>query len=118
MLCAPAGAIRLRPVSTWTTVTHEVQHAGVQRFASPVRAGAGLMSGVLPPAVIASALQVYRESGTYAAAARAVGVEESSVRKALRRHTAPERSRRPELPTVVSPWWTCSPSPSRWTTTR
>jgi len=49
------------------------------------------MSGVLPPAVVASALQVYRESGTYAAAARAVGVEESTVRKALRRHSAPER---------------------------
>lgn len=49
------------------------------------------MSGVLPPAVIASALAVYRESGTYAGAARAVGCEESTVRKALRRHTAPER---------------------------
>ena len=49
------------------------------------------MSGVLPPAVIASALQVYRSQGTFAAAARAVGCEESSVRKALRRHTAPER---------------------------
>lgn len=49
------------------------------------------MSGVLPPAVIASALAVYRESGTYASAARAVGCDESTVRKALRRHTAPER---------------------------
>lgn len=49
------------------------------------------MSGVLPPAVIASALAVYRESGTYASAARAVGCDESTVRKALRRHSAPER---------------------------
>lgn len=49
------------------------------------------MSGVLPPAVIASALQVYRAQGTYASAARAVGCDESTVRKALRRHTAPER---------------------------
>ena len=49
------------------------------------------MSGVLPPAVIASALQVYRSQGTYASAARAVGCDESTVRKALRRHTAPER---------------------------
>ena len=49
------------------------------------------MSGVLTPAVVATALTVYRESGTYASAARAVGCEESTVRKALRRHTAPER---------------------------
>lgn len=49
------------------------------------------MSGVLSPAVVASALTVYRESGTFAAAARAVGCDESTVRKALRRHTAPER---------------------------
>jgi len=49
------------------------------------------VSGVLPPAVIASALQVYRSQGTYASAARAVGCDESTVRKALRRHTAPER---------------------------
>jgi hypothetical protein len=49
------------------------------------------VSGVLPPAVIASALQVYRAQGTYASAARAVGCDESTVRKALRRHTAPER---------------------------
>lgn len=49
------------------------------------------MSGVLSPAVVASALTVYRESGTYASAARAVGCDESTVRKALRRHTAPER---------------------------
>jgi hypothetical protein len=41
--------------------------------------------------VIASALQVYRAQGTYASAARAVGCDESTVRKALRRHTAPER---------------------------
>ena len=49
------------------------------------------MSGVLPPAVIASALVAYRAQGTYASAARAVGCDESTVRKALRRHTAPER---------------------------
>ena len=49
------------------------------------------MSGVLTPAVIASALEIYRSTGTFAGAARAVGVEESTVRKALRRHTAPER---------------------------
>jgi hypothetical protein len=49
------------------------------------------VSGVLPPAVIASALVAYRAQGTYASAARAVGCDESTVRKALRRHTAPER---------------------------
>jgi len=49
------------------------------------------VSGVLPPAVIASALVAYRSQGTYASAARAVGCDESTVRKALRRHTAPER---------------------------
>jgi len=49
------------------------------------------VSGVLSPAVIASALVAYRAQGTYASAARAVGCDESTVRKALRRHTAPER---------------------------
>lgn len=46
----------------------------------------------LSPADLSTALAVYTEAGTYAAAARAVGRDESTVRKALRRHTAPERA--------------------------
>lgn len=46
---------------------------------------------LLAPAELSKALAVYREAGTYAAAARAVDRDESTVRKALRRHTAPER---------------------------
>ena len=46
----------------------------------------------LSPGDLSTALAVYTEAGTYAAAARAVGRDESTVRKALRRHTAPERA--------------------------
>ena len=46
----------------------------------------------LSPADLSTALAVYVEAGSYAAAARAVGRDESTVRKALRRHTAPERA--------------------------
>lgn len=46
----------------------------------------------LSPADLSTALQVYRETGTYAAAARALGRDESTVRKALRRHAAPDRA--------------------------
>lgn len=52
------------------------------------------MSGHTPlaPDELAQALVVYREQGTYTAAAVAVGRDASTVRKALRRHTAPERA--------------------------
>lgn len=46
----------------------------------------------LSPADLSTALAVYTEAGSYAAAARAVGRDESTVRKALRRHAAPERA--------------------------
>jgi hypothetical protein len=46
----------------------------------------------LSPADLSTALAVYVEAGSYAAAARAVGRDESTVRKALRRHSAPERA--------------------------
>ena len=46
----------------------------------------------LSPGDLSTALAVYTEAGTYAAAARAVGRDESTVRKALRRHAAPERT--------------------------
>ena len=49
-------------------------------------------SSPLAPGELARALSAYRETGTYAAAARAIGREESTVRKALRRHHAPERT--------------------------
>ena len=52
------------------------------------------MSGHAPlaPDELAQALTVYRERGTYAAAAAAVGRDPSTIRKALRRHEAPERA--------------------------
>ncbi len=52
------------------------------------------MSGHAPlaPDELAQALTVYRERGTYAAAAAAVGRDASTIRKALRRHEAPERA--------------------------
>lgn len=52
------------------------------------------MSGHAPlaPDELAQALMVYRERGTYAAAAAAVGRDASTIRKALRRHEAPERA--------------------------
>lgn len=46
----------------------------------------------LSPADLSTALAVYTEAGTFAAAARAIGREESTTRKALRRHMAPERA--------------------------
>jgi len=46
----------------------------------------------LSPGDLSTALAVYVEAGSYAAAARAVGRDESTVRKALRRHAAPERA--------------------------
>jgi hypothetical protein len=46
----------------------------------------------LSPAELSTALAVYVEAGSYAAAARAIGREESTTRKALRRHMAPERA--------------------------
>ena len=46
----------------------------------------------LSPGDLSTALAVYTEAGSYAAAARAVGRDESTVRKALRRHSAPERA--------------------------
>jgi hypothetical protein len=46
----------------------------------------------LAPDELAQALTVYRERGTYAAAAAAVGRDPSTIRKALRRHEAPERA--------------------------
>lgn len=46
----------------------------------------------LAPAELSQALTVYREAGTYRAAAAAIGRDESTVRKALRRHAAPERA--------------------------
>jgi hypothetical protein len=46
----------------------------------------------LAPDELAQALTVYRERGTYAAAAAAVGRDASTIRKALRRHEAPERA--------------------------
>ena len=46
----------------------------------------------LAPAELSTALTVYREAGTYRAAAAAIGRDESTVRKALRRHAAPERA--------------------------
>ena len=46
----------------------------------------------LSPGDLSAALAVYVEAGSYAAAARAVGRAESTVRKALRRHAAPERA--------------------------
>ncbi len=51
------------------------------------------MTGRTPmtPADLATALDVYRSTGTWAAAARAVGRDESTVRRALRRD-APTRS--------------------------
>jgi hypothetical protein len=45
----------------------------------------------MTPADLATALDVYRSTGTWAAAARAVGRDESTVRRALRRD-APTRS--------------------------
>lgn len=50
------------------------------------------MSEPLTPTELAEALVVHRREGTYAAAARAIGRDESTVRKALRRHHAPERA--------------------------
>ena len=46
----------------------------------------------LSPGDLSTALAVYVDAGSYAAAARAVGRDESTVRKALRRHAAPERA--------------------------
>lgn len=46
----------------------------------------------ITPADLSHALDVYRTEGTYAAAARAIGRDESTVRKALRRHAAPARA--------------------------
>lgn len=46
----------------------------------------------LSPAELDAALTVYRSEGTYAAAARAVERDESTVRKALRRALAPEQA--------------------------
>jgi len=46
----------------------------------------------LTPTDLSHALDVYRSEGTYAAAARAIGRDESTVRKALRRHAAPARA--------------------------
>lgn len=51
------------------------------------------MSGhPLAPGELARALEAYRATGTYRAAAAAIGRDESTVRKALRRHLAPERA--------------------------
>ncbi len=51
------------------------------------------MSGApLSPADLSTALETYRETGNYSAAARAVDRDESTVRRALRRHAAPERA--------------------------
>ena len=49
------------------------------------------MATPLTPDETAHALAVYRDTGTFAAAALAVGRDRSTVRKALRRHVAPER---------------------------
>ena len=51
-----------------------------------------MSSSPLSPAELSTALAVYTEAGTYAAAARAIGRDESTTRKALRRHAAPERA--------------------------
>ena len=52
------------------------------------------MSGHTPlsPGELARALEAYRATGTYRAAAAAIERDESTVRKALRRHLAPERA--------------------------
>lgn len=46
----------------------------------------------LTPVELARAMAAYRASGTFAAAARAIGRDETGVRRALRRHLAPARS--------------------------
>lgn len=50
--------------------------------------------GALPlsPSELARATDAYMEAGSFAAAARAIDRDESTVRKALRRHAAPERA--------------------------
>jgi hypothetical protein len=50
------------------------------------------MTSALTPADLATAQKVYRAEGTFAAAARAIGREESTVRKAMRRHGASDRA--------------------------
>jgi len=47
----------------------------------------------LSPGELSQALEVYRSTGTYRGAALAIGRDESTVRKALRRHHAPDRAR-------------------------
>lgn len=48
--------------------------------------------GPLTPSELASASEAYRRSGTYAEAARVIGRDESTVRRALARAGAPERA--------------------------
>lgn len=48
--------------------------------------------GPLTPSELARASEAYRRSGTYAAAARVIGRDESTVRRALARAGAPERA--------------------------
>ena len=50
------------------------------------------MATPLNPEELGRALAAYRASGTFAAAARAIGRDETGVRRALRRHLAPERA--------------------------
>lgn len=48
--------------------------------------------GPLTPSELASASEAYRRSGTFAEAARVIGRDESTVRRALARAGAPERA--------------------------
>ena len=63
-----------------------------ERSRAITSAPAGDLVAPLSPAELARAMDAYRASGTFAAAARAIGRDETGVRRALRRHLAPERA--------------------------